>query len=180
MAMTIAAPASQDARWRSMRRRDLAAVSDLAGRIHIDYPEQPQVFEEKLQLFPHGCFTLQGADTSLVGYCFSHPWTRGLPPSLDRLLGQLPPRPDTYFIHDLAVDQTFRGKGGAALLLPVIATVTRLYRLEHMTLIAVNKSEGFWRRAGFVATADPELQRAVRSKYSDEVIHMEMPLDLFF
>jgi hypothetical protein len=45
-----------------------------------------------------------------------------------------------------------------------------------MTLIAVNASEDFWSKAGFTVTADPRLQRAVRSKYSEEAIHMEMQL----
>ncbi len=163
-----------------MQRQDLAAVNDLARKIHTGYPEAPQVFEEKLQLFPHGCFVLQGADAVPDGYCFSHPWMRGLPPALDRLLGQLPPRPDTYFIHDLAINEALRGQGLAARLLPVMTTVAKRYGLGHMTLIAVNTSEEFWRRAGFAVTADPGLQRAVRSKYSDEAIHMEMQRDAFF
>jgi GNAT superfamily N-acetyltransferase len=177
MAMTTA-PAPQQARWRPMQRQDLAAVNDLARKIHPAYPEAPQVFEEKLQLFPHGCFTLHGADADLAGYCFSHPWTRGLPPALDRLLGQLPSDPDTYFIHDLAIDEALRGQGLATHLLPVMAAVAKCHGLEHMTLIAVNTSEKFWRKkAGFAVTADPVLQRAVRSKYSDQAIHMEMQFD---
>jgi GNAT superfamily N-acetyltransferase len=178
MTMTTAA-ARQEARWRSMQGRDLAAVNDLARKIHPKYPEAPEIFEEKVQLFPDGCFTLQGADAGLVGYCFSHPWTRGLPPALDRLLGRLPPDPDTYFIHDVAIDEALRGQGLAVRLLPVMATVAKRYRLEHMTLIAVNASEDFWRKAGFVVTADPALQRIVRSKYSDEAVHMEMPVGAF-
>ena len=171
------APAPQEARWRPMQRQDLTAVNELARKIHPKYPESPQVFEEKLQLFPHGCFTLQGDGAGLAGYCFSHPWTRGLPPTLDRLLGQLPSGPDTYFVHDLAIDEALRGQGHAAHLLPVMATVAKRHGLEHMTLIAVNTSEKFWSKAGFAVTADPALQRAVRSKYSDEAIHMEMKLD---
>jgi hypothetical protein len=57
-----------------------------------------------------------------------------------------------------------------------MAAVAQRYRLEHITLIAVNASEKFWRKAGFAVTADPALQRTVRSKYSDEAVHMEMQL----
>ena len=174
------AQAPQEARWRPMQRQDLAAVNDLAHRIHPRYQEAPEVFEEKLQFFPDGCFTLQGADGGATGYCFSHPWMRGQPPALDRLLGQLPLRPDTYFIHDLAIDQALRGQGLAVRLLPVMATAAQRHGLGHMTLIAVNASEDFWSKAGFAVTADPALQRAVRSKYSDEAVHMEMQLDALF
>jgi ribosomal protein S18 acetylase RimI-like enzyme len=170
------APAPRKARWRAMRRKDLAAVNDLARRVHPAYPESPEVFEEKLALFPDGCFVLQGNDASKAGYCFSHPWRRGLPPALDRLLGSLPPHPDTYFIHDVAIDDALRGQGYAALLLPVLATVAKREGITHMTLIAVSASETFWRKAGFAITADAALQRAARSKYSDEAEHMEMRL----
>jgi GNAT superfamily N-acetyltransferase len=159
-----------------MQHQDLATVSDLANRIHVSYPERPEIFEEKLRLFPHGCFSLQD-DASIAGYCLSHPWTRGLPPALDRFLGALPRAPNTYFIHDLAIDERARGTGLTASLLPMLTAVARLHRLSHMSLVAVNNREGFWRKAGFIETADQDLQRAVRSKYSEEAIHMEMALD---
>jgi len=173
-------PGPPAARWRPMQEPDLAAVKDLSDRIHINYPEEAIVFEEKLRLFPHGCFTLERSDGEMVGYCFSHPWRKGLPPLLDTLLGNLPPDPNTYFIHDLAVAETHRGKGLAALLPPIIVIVARIYRLNHITLIAVNKSEGFWGKHGFAHTPDSALQQAVRARFSDEAIHMEMHLDRFF
>lgn len=159
-----------------MQRADLAAVNDLAAVLHPSYPEGPEIFEEKLRLFPDGCFALQ-TSTDIVGYCFSHPWTRGLPPALNQLLGELPRAPNTYFIHDLAVDARARGQSVTSALLPVIATVAKQAGLNHMTLVAVNQSEGFWRKAGFTDTADQDLQRAVQSKYGDEAIHMEKQLD---
>jgi hypothetical protein len=162
-----------------MQPADLSEVSDLANRIHVRYPERPDVLGEKLRLFPQGCFCLQdGAD--VAGYCLSHPWTHGLPPDLDRLLGSLPPAPDTYFVHDVAIDERARGTGLASGLLPVLTNVARLHRLRHMSLIAVNNSKDFWSKAGFAETADPDLQRAVRSKYGDEAVHMELALDRSF
>jgi Acetyltransferase (GNAT) family len=159
---------------------DLPTINDLSDRIHINYPEEAVVFEEKLRLFPFGCFTLSGVGEAPVGYCFSHLWTRGMPPALDTLLDNLPDSPTTYFIHDLAVADSVRGRHLAIALLPVLVTVARLWRLNHMTLIAVNKSEGFWRKYGFENTPDDSLQAAVRSKYSDEAIHMELNLTPYF
>jgi GNAT superfamily N-acetyltransferase len=163
-----------------MRTDDLGPVNTLADRIHINYPEEPIVFREKLQLFPFGCFTLEAPNSDVAGYCFSHPWTRGMPPVLDTLLRKLPKRPSTYFLHDLAVDEPLRGKQMATMLFPILVTVARLWRLDHMMLIAVNKSEGFWLKRGFTVTPDNSLQEAVRAKYSDEAIHMELNVDLHF
>jgi GNAT superfamily N-acetyltransferase len=161
-----------------MAATDLAAVNGLADRIHINYPEEPIVFEEKLRLFPQGCFTLENRPSEIAGYCFSHPWVKGMPPQLDRLLGTLPASPTTYFVHDLALDERVRGKGLAAALIPTLVAVASLFRIPHMTLIAVNKSEGFWEKAGFGRTQDAALQQAVRAKYSDEAIHMELTVAL--
>jgi GNAT superfamily N-acetyltransferase len=159
-----------------MHDRDLAAVATLADRVHTSYLERPEILEEKLRLFPHGCFSLHDG-AGIIGYGLSHSWTRDLPPALDRFLGTLPQAPNTYFVHDLAIDARARGIGLTASLLPMLITVARLHRLSHVSLVAVNNSEGFWRKAGFIETADQDLQRAVRSKYSDEAVHMNMELD---
>jgi hypothetical protein len=159
---------------------DLPTINDLADRIHINYPEDAIIFKEKLRIFPFGCFTLSAVGEPPVGYCFSHLWNRGMPPALDTLLGSLPDSPTTYFIHDLAVAELVRSQHLAMALVPVLVTVARLWRLTHMTLIAVNKSEGFWTKCGFQNTPDDSLQAAVRSKYSEEAIHMELNLTPFF
>jgi hypothetical protein len=127
-----------------------------------------------------GCFTLEEAGCGLKGYCFSHPWTKGMPPPLDTLLRKLPDAPTTYFIHDLALADSVRGKHKAIALFPLLLTVARLCRLYHMTLIAVNQSEGFWAKLGFTTTVDQGLQAAVRAKYSDEALHMDLSFSLNF
>ncbi len=159
---------------------DMESIFKLSERVHKDYPEDNSVFDEKLRLFPYGCFTLEAQDSKIVGYCFSHPWTRGIPPDLDTLLEKLPATPTTYFIHDLALDDQWRGKGLAAAIMPVIQDVTRIFRLAHQTLVAVHRTEGFWRKFGFTATPDAALQSVVRQKYSDEATHMEACVDHHF
>ena len=42
------------ATWRAMHGSDLPAVAALADRIHIDHPEQPAIFAERLDLLRHG------------------------------------------------------------------------------------------------------------------------------
>src|SRR5262245_57988445 len=71
---------TMNAAWRAMLKHDMAAIHRLSERVHPDYPEDEAVFDEKLALFPFGCLTLDSEDGRLVGYCFSHPWAKGIPP----------------------------------------------------------------------------------------------------
>jgi GNAT superfamily N-acetyltransferase len=159
-------------RWRAMTAGDLTEVADLANRIHPKFPERPDVLAEKFNLFPAGCFTLADA-TAIHGYCFSHPWTKAAPPSLDTLLDALPKQPDSYFIHDLTLDDTVRRRNLAARLIPELVRAARSEKLSHLTLVAVNGSAPFWSRMGFRRTADEAVQKSARAKYDAGAVHME-------
>jgi hypothetical protein len=169
----------QVARWRAMASSDLGEVNALANEIHVNYPEDDSVFREKFVLFPYGCFSLE-ASNSIVGYCISHPWTKGMPPALNAMMGNLPSSPSTYFIHDIAVSANYRRRGSVQFLIGLLPIVARLFRLEHLTLISVNQTELFWRKFGFKDTLDSDLQQRVREKYSEEAVHMEKTIDAHF
>jgi hypothetical protein len=161
-------------RWRAMTRSDLAGVTALATRIHPNFPERPEVLSEKFALFPAGCFVIADAN-AIHGYCFSHPWA-GAPPSLDTFLDALPLAPESYFIHDLTLDDTMRRRNFAAQLVPQLMRVARDANVFRMTLVAVNGSAPFWSRMGFRRTADEAMQEAARSKYDAGSLHMEQHL----
>ena len=155
-----------------MMPTDLAAVAALSARVHPNYPERPEVLAEKFALFPRGCFTLAAGDT-IAGYCFSHPWRKGAPPSLDRLLGELPRDADSYFIHDLTLDASMRRKNLAASLVADLVREAENAKLSHMSLVAVNNSSPFWSRFGFRPTPDATIQEAAREKYDGGAVHMQ-------
>ncbi|MFN3350080.1 GNAT family N-acetyltransferase [Pseudorhodoplanes sp.] len=159
--------------WRPMTAKDLPAVDALSTRIHPDFPERPEVLAEKCALFPQGCHVLAGSGPRIFGYCFSHPWTFGPPPALDRLLGALPGKPDTYFIHDLTVEAELRGRKHAATLVAELLRLAAHLAVERMMLVAVSGSAPFWIRMGFERTADDALQAAARGKYGHGAIQME-------
>jgi ribosomal protein S18 acetylase RimI-like enzyme len=163
-------------RWRTMTAPDLAAVAELATRVHPNYPERPEVLAEKFRLFPAGCFTLAGKG-AVHGYCFSHPWLVSSPPSLDVFLGELPKQPDSFFIHDLTLDASAQRRSLAAKLVPDLVHAARAAGLSHMTLVAVNGSAPFWSRMGFRRTADEAVQETARAKYDAVAVHMEQRLD---
>ena len=159
-----------------MLASDLHGVSELSNRVHINYPERLGVLEEKFTLFPKGCFTLQANDGAIRGYCFSHPWTDGPPPSLDTLLNALPAHPSAYFIHDLTLDPSLHGRKLASALVPLIVGVAKAIPVARMALVAVSGSEPFWSRMGFRRTDNPALQASARSKYDESAVHMQRDL----
>jgi GNAT superfamily N-acetyltransferase len=155
--------------WRPMRPQDIPAVFALSRRVHLDHPEREAVLAEKRGLFPAGCFVLDVGE-QVAGYCFSHPW-HDAPPNLDTFVIALPATPSRYFIHDVTLDESARGKGHAAALMPVLARVARTCGVPQMMLVAVNGAEEFWSRFGF--TEMLKLQATVREKYGPRAVAME-------
>lgn len=131
--------------WRPMLRSDLARAEAIAEQVHPDLPEDPQVFAERLRLFPTGCFMLDN-----VGYAIGHPWTLDRLPKLNTLLGSLSAEADTFFIHDVALLQPVRGRGFAGAVVRLFAERARTARVSTMSLIATETAAGFWRHHGFV------------------------------
>jgi hypothetical protein len=162
--------------WRQMTEADLAEAYRLSVLIHPDFPERAEVLAEKFRLFPRGCFVLDNAGSGICGYCFSHPWLAGPPPSLDTLLQELPGAPTMYFIHDLTVDASLRGKKLASALVPRMVGIAREVLLDRMVLVAVSGSEPFWIRMGFRRSSDDASQDAARAKYGAGAVHMSRDL----
>jgi hypothetical protein len=173
-AMSDASPAPLQ--WRPMSASDLHVVDDLSTRIHPDFPERPEVLAEKFRLFPRGCFVLENRGSAICGYCFSHPWLAGPPPSLDTLFGTLPDLPTAYFVHDLTVEAFLRQRNLASELVPRLVAIARGVPVDRMMLVAVSGSEPFWTRMGFFRTADEILQSAAQAKYGKGAVHMERML----
>ena len=158
-----------------MRPGDIPAAHALSRRVHADHPEREAVLAEKLALFPAGCFALD-ADESVSGYAFSHPWTDGVLPNVDALLGALPTAPSRYFIHDVTVGPDARRKGHAAAIVPVLLDTARTCGLRRVGLVAVNGAEVFWLRFGFAEVADEAIQAAAHEKYGSRAVAMTRSL----
>ena len=127
-----------------------------------------------MKIFPDGCRIL--ADALPVVYLLSHPWTFGEPPKLNSLLGALPERPSTYYIHDLALLPEARGRGHAEMAIRDVIVIARRLGLESVSLVAVNDTTGFWRRVGFRVHDDPGLAARLRS-YDEQAAYMVLGLD---
>lgn len=156
--------------WRSMKPGDLDCVLQIAAIVHAEFPEDPEVFEERLSLYPEGCFMLEG-ENGRFGYLFGHPWFFRSPPPLNSRLGSLPEYPGTYYLHDLAILPGGRSGGyGSAIVLEEMARARR-NRFPSLSLISVHSSFPFWQKLGFVGDESPELSEKLAS-YGDKARFM--------
>ncbi len=134
--------------WRQMMAADLPKVEAIAEVVHPAYPEAPEVFANRLALFPQGCF-MAVEDGKALGYCIAHPGTLGAPPPLDTLMKALPHDADCLYLHDLALLPECRGRRLGAALVARLESVARAHAFARIALTAVNNSDGFWEGVGF-------------------------------
>ena len=142
--------------WRTMSALDLTAVEAIAEVVHQDFYESPAVLLEKRNLYPNGAHVLEIGERP-VGYVLSHPYRLNAIPALNAPLGALPADADTYYLHDLALLPVARRMGAAQFIAGVLAKHALARGFTTMSLVAVNGSEGFWARQGFLAQNIPEL-----------------------
>lgn len=156
--------------WRPARTSDLATISAIAARIHPDLPERPEVFAEKMRLYPDGCRVLVAND-AIAGYGLAHPWEQHQVPPLDGFLQELPEDANCLYLHDVAVLPGFRG--GVAR--DYVAGIEKLARASHigtLALVSVYATRPLWERLGFrPVTADAGL-RAKLASYGYSATYM--------
>ncbi|RXT50554.1 GNAT family N-acetyltransferase [Bradyrhizobium betae] len=156
--------------WRPARVSDLPAISAIATRIHPGLPERPDVFAEKMRLYPEGCRVLI-ADDEIVGYGLAHPWRQHRIPLLDDFLERLPVDADCLYVHDVAVLPDFRG-GASRAYVADIEGLARASGIAMLALVSVYATRPLWERLGFrPVTADAEL-RAKLASYGDSATYM--------
>ncbi len=130
-----------------MQRSDLRDVTRIAREVHPDFPERPEVFAQKAELFPAGCFVLvrQGL---VCGYALAHPWSLDDIPPLDRFL-DLPERPDCLHLHDVAILEAARGASAATEVDGLLMEAAQERGLPMMALVSIYGSDRLWRRLGY-------------------------------
>lgn len=157
-------------RWRQATLKDVESIENIAGIIHPDLPEGHEVFEEKLRLYPEGCFVLV-ENGQVVGYCLSHPWLVNSAPALGQLMLTLPPMPDCLFIHDVAVLIQARGRGAAGDLLELLLSLARRENIHILALVSVYGTYPFWTRFGFEVMSNTAFAGKLKT-YGDSARYM--------
>jgi GNAT superfamily N-acetyltransferase len=150
---------------------DVDGVVQVAASAFPHHFEARGCFEERLALFPQGCFGLASAG-GLHGYLIAYPQSVGSIPPLNSLLGRLPNTREDVYLHDLALHPDVRGQGFARPILERLFEAAALWGTRRVHLVAVNDSVAFWRAMGFdPVTGDPSIARKLQS-YSDTSTYM--------
>lgn len=162
------------ASWRAMRPDDLSQVNAIADRVHEEYPEDPMVFTERLQLFPQGSRVAERAG-ELIGYAVAHPWHL-LPPPLDSLLVALPEQNECLYLHDVALLPATRGARLGEALVGYLTDLARQIAAPRLALTAVYETPRYWSRFGFTPHQTPAIAEKLAS-YSATATFMIRELD---
>jgi GNAT superfamily N-acetyltransferase len=134
--------------WQPLLPSDLPFVDALADLVHITLQERPEVFAERLRLFPEGCKKLV-LGSKIVGYGISHPWMTCSVPALDSMLESLPPSPNCIYVHDIVVSTDARGKGASQAYVQQIKSLATSMGIKYLALVSVYGTEVLWKRFGF-------------------------------
>ncbi|UXO82603.1 GNAT family N-acetyltransferase [Brucella intermedia] len=156
--------------WRRMHEHDIASVTAVANVVHLDFFEDEAVFQDRFKLYPAGCFVL-ARENEILGYGVSHPWKLDTVPALNAVLGALPEDTNTYYIHDIALLPEARSGGAATRVVELMALQAERDGFVTMSLVAVNGSQGFWEKKGFVVRDLPALEEKLKS-YSEDALYM--------
>ncbi|KAH7304237.1 acyl-CoA N-acyltransferase [Stachybotrys elegans] len=156
--------------WRHALPSDIEGLVKVADNVHPDLPESDDVFQERIILFPEGCLILTGDDGEVCGYAISHPIRHEEPPSLDKLLREIPPEANQYYIHDLAILPKMRGKGLAAEALRILLQVAEAY--PSACLISVYGTTSFWSKFGFTAEPISDALTKKLEEYGEDATFM--------
>ena len=143
---------------------DLDKVLTIQRRAHMPFfHESREALACKLSLYPKGCW-IDTRGGRAAGYLFSHPWSLADPPALNERFTALPNDLDCFYIHDLAVDPNFNGRGIGQDLADKAISLSRAYKAESgiatAALIAIGNSFSFWVRFGFkqIETLSPHMR----------------------
>jgi hypothetical protein len=144
--------------WVPLLNLDLHSVNQIADHVHTSLPERPDVFAEKLSLFPQGCRKLL-LDNRSVGYGISHSWVLNSIPPLDEFLVALPPEPQCLYIHDVVVLPEARGHNASGLYVEYIKALAKVMHIQALALVSVYGTDVLWSRFGFQTILNPSLTK---------------------
>ena len=161
--------------WRPMTVDDLDAVAGLALLGFPDHFEGRPCFENRLALFPRGCFVLAETGGAPRGYLVAYPWRADAAPTLNTLIAALPEDAAVFYLHDIALHPDARGAGRSGAIVERLADQARADGWPGIALVAVNDAAGFWARHGFAVRDTPEMAAKLAS-YGPDACYMVRPL----
>lgn len=141
---------------RPLNENEVPNVVAIQRNAYVDYlQEDESAFHAKRNLYPDG-FVGAFVDNVLAGYSISFPWFQDTPVSLNSANTVPEKEFDCYYMHDVAVHETFRGLGIADKLVNRCLDTARSLGLHTIRMVTVQGGENIWSRYGFkvYGTAD--------------------------
>lgn len=157
-----------------MRTGDLDRVVEIAAIGFPDHFEGRDCFENRLALWPQGCFVLSGTDR-VEAYLVTYPWRSGTVPPLNALIPAIPGDATVLYLHDLALTPAVRGQGWSRPAMEAVLELARTGDWPTVALVAVNDAVAFWRGHGFAVCETPELAEKLAS-YGPDARYMTRPV----
>lgn len=140
-----------------MTPADLDAVADIALVAFPDHFEGRDCFENRLALYPEGCFVLAEGEGTPRGYLVAYPWAADSAPALNTLIGSIPAGAAVLYLHDLALHPEVRGGGWTRAIVERLADQARAAGWPALALVAVNDAAPFWEGRGFRVVDTPAM-----------------------
>jgi GNAT superfamily N-acetyltransferase len=150
-----------------MRPTDIGAVVEVARLSFPDHFEDRACFQNRLALYPRGCFVLADGDAPAKGYLIAYPWRADSAPPLNTVIEGLPAEPALIYLHDLALHPQARGGGVTGAIVERLAEQAAEDGWPAIALVAVNDAVGFWSRHGFAERESPGMAAKLASYGSD-------------
>lgn len=158
---------------RRMLPSDLPSILKIQSACYTEVePESYESLLSKLRASPTTCLVAISSG-STVGYLLALPWSRLSPPTLNSDRCVLPRSPDCLYLHDLAVSPSARGRRIGDALFDRFLSTLRHFEFNCATLIAVQRSAGYWNRYGFQEVALDANLRAILRAYGTGAVYME-------
>ncbi|MDR0306540.1 MAG: GNAT family N-acetyltransferase [Chitinispirillales bacterium] len=148
--------------WQPLGKEYFDALNKIAEQIHKTVPERPEIFTEKIELFPDGCRGLF-FDNRLVGYGISHLWNLNSIPPLNDFLGYLPENPTCIYIHDVAVLPEMRGHKAADRFMDYIMQLAKKLSINSLALVSLYGTDIFWSRFGFKIYSNNDIESKLKT-----------------
>lgn len=156
--------------WRAMTTDDLDGVVAVAVIGFPDHFEGRDCFENRLSVYPQGCFVLSD-DERVRGYLVAYPWILDSAPELDSRIDAVPDEASVLYLHDLALHPDTRGGGWSRPALEVVVDLANAGGFETVALVAVNDAVRFWEGHGFRVRMTPEMTAKLKT-YGDDARYM--------
>ena len=131
---------------------DLDAVLRIQAACYPAPMQEPAAVVAARMAAAHGTCMVGIHESIVRGYLFAYPSRLGLVTDLNAPFN-VAQRPDTLYLHDLAIAPCALGRGLARALVDEALHLARTLGLAHAALVSVQDSERFWHALGWHAAS---------------------------